>query len=147
MNEKRDAGASGWVDPDDAPELTDEFFDQAEIRDGDAVVRRGRGRPKRAETREQIALRVEQALLERYRNTGPGWQTRMHAALTLAGQNLQAVAELEKMIGFMETGDMVCRSGPDHQNETEKQIMKVREWIDQYRQANEALFGLLAENA
>ena len=30
---------------EDIPELTDEFFDRAEIRRGDKLIRRGRGRP------------------------------------------------------------------------------------------------------
>lgn len=39
-NEK--SRASAWVDPDDAPELTEEFFDHAEIRHGDKIIRRRR---------------------------------------------------------------------------------------------------------
>ncbi|MBS0528620.1 MAG: helix-turn-helix transcriptional regulator [Proteobacteria bacterium] len=31
-----------WVDPDDAPEITDEWLDRAEIRKGDRVIRPGR---------------------------------------------------------------------------------------------------------
>ncbi len=39
-------GKPGWVDPDDAPELTEEFFDNAEVCRGDTFVCRGqRGRP------------------------------------------------------------------------------------------------------
>ncbi|WP_255212699.1 BrnA antitoxin family protein, partial [Burkholderia pseudomallei] len=34
-----------WVDPDDAPELTDEFFERADEYVGDRLVRRGPGRP------------------------------------------------------------------------------------------------------
>lgn len=44
MTVKKPSGAPEWpewVDPDDAPELTDVFFDQAEIRRGERVVRRG----------------------------------------------------------------------------------------------------------
>jgi hypothetical protein len=41
MSKTSDTGASGWVDPDDAPELDDAFFDRAEIRRGGIVVRRG----------------------------------------------------------------------------------------------------------
>ena len=33
---------SNWVDPDDAPEWTDEMFDRAELRIGDTVIRRAR---------------------------------------------------------------------------------------------------------
>ncbi|WP_246374424.1 helix-turn-helix domain-containing protein [Gluconacetobacter tumulicola] len=32
------------ADPDEAPDLTDAFFDQAEIREGDRVIRSGRDR-------------------------------------------------------------------------------------------------------
>jgi hypothetical protein len=31
-----------WVDPDDAPEITDEMLDRAVFRHGDTVIRRGR---------------------------------------------------------------------------------------------------------
>ena len=31
-----------WVDPDDAPEITDELLDRAELRHGDTIFRRGR---------------------------------------------------------------------------------------------------------
>lgn len=31
-----------WVDPDDAPELTDEWFDKADLMIGDTVICRGR---------------------------------------------------------------------------------------------------------
>ena len=30
MSGKKHAMPTGWVDPDDAPELTDEFFEQAD---------------------------------------------------------------------------------------------------------------------
>lgn len=45
MNPKRAAGASEWTDPDDAPELDDGFFDRAEIRAGERLIRRGRPPP------------------------------------------------------------------------------------------------------
>jgi hypothetical protein len=31
-----------WVDPDDAPELTDEMLDRAEISEGGRIIRPGR---------------------------------------------------------------------------------------------------------
>ncbi|MBC8730010.1 hypothetical protein [Paraburkholderia sp. UCT2] len=37
--------ASEWVDPDDAPEITDEWIEQADQYQGNTLVRRGRGRP------------------------------------------------------------------------------------------------------
>jgi len=42
MPRKKKSGAAAWVDPDDAPELSEKFFDRAEIRHGEKVIRRGR---------------------------------------------------------------------------------------------------------
>ena len=42
MSGKRKSGGGTWVDPDDSPELTDEWFDRADIYDGDKLVRRGK---------------------------------------------------------------------------------------------------------
>jgi hypothetical protein len=42
MNAKAKPSHRTWVDPDDAPELTDEWIEQAELRDGDKIVRHGR---------------------------------------------------------------------------------------------------------
>ncbi len=81
MPTKKPAGASTWVDPDDAPALTDEFFAHAEIRDGDRVVRRGRGRPRLPDAKRQVTIRLEPELLDRLRATGPGWQTRLNEAV------------------------------------------------------------------
>ncbi len=38
---KRDSGTA-WGDPDDAPELTEEFFEEADEYQGGRLVRRGR---------------------------------------------------------------------------------------------------------
>jgi uncharacterized protein (DUF4415 family) len=77
-NVNRKDTESSWVDPDDAPELQDEWFDRAELRIGDKVVRRGRpaGSDKRL-----VSLRLDQAVLDHFRATGPGWQTRMNEVL------------------------------------------------------------------
>lgn len=79
MPTKKRAGASAWVDPDDAPPLTDEFFDRAEVRDGDRVVRRGR--PRLAHAKRQVTIRLEPDLLDQLRATGPGWQARLNEAV------------------------------------------------------------------
>lgn len=79
MPKKKRAGVSTWVDPDDAPALTDEFFAKAEIKDGARLIRRGR-RPL-AEAKRQVTLRLDPDLLDRLRATGPGWQTRVNKAL------------------------------------------------------------------
>jgi uncharacterized protein (DUF4415 family) len=76
---------TAWVDPDDAPELTDEWFDSADIHDGGTLVARGRGRPKVARPKQQITLRLDADIIERFRATGPGWQARINEALRKAG--------------------------------------------------------------
>lgn len=69
---------SKWVDPDDAPELGDEWFDRAEIRIGDKVIRRGR--PK-GSAKRLVSLRLDEAVIDHFRVSGPGWQSRLNEAL------------------------------------------------------------------
>lgn len=64
---------------DDAPELTDEQLAGADVHDGDKLVRRGRpplDRPKVA-----VKLRLSPDVVDHFRERGPGWQTRINAAL------------------------------------------------------------------
>lgn len=77
------------LDPaDDAPELTDEFFEEADLYEGDKLIRRGR--PKAAVTKEPVKLRLDPDVLEALRATGDGWQTRINdmlrASLALGGR-------------------------------------------------------------
>ena len=77
-----------WTDPDDAPELTKQFFETAERYDG--VVPKPRGRPKAAVTKEPVKLRLDADILAVLRASGEGWQTRINdtlrASLQLAGK-------------------------------------------------------------
>jgi uncharacterized protein (DUF4415 family) len=73
--------STGWVDPDDAPELTDEWFDKADIKIGDRIVRRGR---PAGSAKQQVSLRIDTAVLDAFRAQGPGWQSRINAALRKA---------------------------------------------------------------
>lgn len=45
------------------------------------VAKRPRGRPKADETKVFTAIRLDADLLETFKATGKGWQTRMNAAL------------------------------------------------------------------
>lgn len=79
-----------WIDPDDAPELDDDFFRRAEIRIGDQILRPADGtltrpgRPKSDQPKQQVTLRLDQAVLDAFRATGPGWQSRINAQLRKA---------------------------------------------------------------
>ncbi|WP_078462255.1 BrnA antitoxin family protein [Sphingomonas sp. NIC1] len=86
---------SDWIDPDDAPELTEDMAAIAEVRVGGRVVRPAsgylgpdgvvRGRPLlREQAKRQVTLRLDPDVIERFRADGPGWQGRMNAALRKA---------------------------------------------------------------
>lgn len=82
--------APTWIDPDDAPEWNDETFQRAEIRVGDRVIRPAsgtltkRGRPKSEDPKKQVTLRLDPIVVERFRETGPGWQSRINDVLRKA---------------------------------------------------------------
>ncbi|MNI32695.1 hypothetical protein D3C73_866160 [compost metagenome] len=92
MTERKENTTQQWIDPDDAPEWTDEVFERAEIRRAGKVVRPAsgtltkRGRPKLERPKVQITLRLDQDIVERFRAGGPGWQSRMNEALKKAAQ-------------------------------------------------------------
>jgi uncharacterized protein (DUF4415 family) len=46
-------------------------------------MRRGRG-PQKAPTKERVTLRIDRDVLEAFRATGDGWQTRLNEALAKA---------------------------------------------------------------
>lgn len=71
----------GWVDPDDAPEWTEEMFERADRMLGDTVIRRGR---PPGSTKSQASLRLNTAILDAFRVGCPGWQTRINDALRKA---------------------------------------------------------------
>src|SRR3954471_2788555 len=64
-------------DPDTAPELTDTELAEAEIWHGDKFIRHI-GRPKGSGTKELVSLRLDRDILDRFRDGGPGWQTRIN---------------------------------------------------------------------
>jgi uncharacterized protein (DUF4415 family) len=88
MPAKKRATSRVWVDPDDAPEWTQEQFDRAEVTRGGKVVSpaqgtvtRPRGRPKKADAKVHIHIRLSPQVLGHFRATGPGWQTRIDELL------------------------------------------------------------------
>ncbi len=70
-----------WIDPDDAPELDDEWFAKATLKVGRTVIRRGRP-PGSAKT--QVSLRLDNDVIAAFRAAGPGWQSRMNEVLRRA---------------------------------------------------------------
>jgi uncharacterized protein (DUF4415 family) len=79
MPTKRAGIKRKWIDPDDAPELTDAELARAVHYDGERVIRRGR--PKLANPKDQVTLRLDHDIVERFRASGAGWQSRINDAL------------------------------------------------------------------
>jgi uncharacterized protein (DUF4415 family) len=81
--------AAAEADPDNPP-LTDEQWARmrpAYLVHPDLVakrLRRERGRPKAATTKQQVTLRIDRDVLDKFRATGEGWQSRINAALRKA---------------------------------------------------------------
>lgn len=79
MNAKSHDMADTWSEPDDAPELTDAFFERADEYTGDTLVRRGR--PHSAQPKQALTVRYDADIIMAFRATGKGWQSRMNDAL------------------------------------------------------------------
>ena len=88
MTAKKRSTPAIWIDPDDAAELTAEFFESADLYKGNKI--QTRGRPKSATTKEPVKLRLDADVLAALRASGDGWQTRINdtlrASLRLAGR-------------------------------------------------------------
>lgn len=84
MGKKKSASAATWVDPDDAPELTEEWFATADHYRGDRLIRRGR--PKSESPKEAVNIRLDADVLAHYRATGARWQSRINADLRKAAK-------------------------------------------------------------
>lgn len=86
------------LDADDFPEAGDDFFKNARkgpevlaelmgkkaaqkfLAKNQAMIRK-RGRPKLAQTKKEIKLRIDPDIVDAYKALGAGWQTRMNDAL------------------------------------------------------------------
>ena len=69
-----------WVDPDDAPDLSEgDWFERADWYHGDKLVQRGR--PKLAAPKVSTTIRLDADVLEKFRAQGPKWQSRINDVL------------------------------------------------------------------
>ena len=79
MAKRNVASKPVWIDPDDAPEITEEMLENAEICIGDRIL--VRGRPPIAYPKKLVSIRLEPDVLVRLRDLGPGWQTKVNEVL------------------------------------------------------------------
>lgn len=64
---------------DEAPELTDEMAEGADLYEGKKLI--SRGRPKSTDPKQLITLRLDAAVLRWFQQSGPGYQSRIGAVL------------------------------------------------------------------
>ena len=79
MTQKKENTESSWIDPDDAPELTKEWFEKADVYHGDVLI--SRGRPAGSGKKSALTIRFDDDVIEAFRAKGKGWQTAMNQAL------------------------------------------------------------------
>lgn len=72
--------ADGPYDPNDA-EATRLWFAQADLIRKGKVVRRGKRGPQKAPTKKLVSLRLSPEVIDHFKATGPGWQTRIDSTL------------------------------------------------------------------
>lgn len=84
---KYEDGTRVLLDDSDAPEMSTKWFKNAKYGlDGLAEIvgeefvapLRQRGRPKVTEPKEHVNIRLDAQLVEHFRSTGKGWQTRLN---------------------------------------------------------------------
>ena len=79
MNAKKPASGTPWIDPDDAPALTQAFFEEADEFVGDRLIRRGR--LPQAPAAQPVAVPCDPDVIEAFRATGQGWERRLNDVL------------------------------------------------------------------
>jgi uncharacterized protein (DUF4415 family) len=79
----------GW-DDDDLPEWTDDQFRRAAVYHGKKLIRPANGtltklgRPHSTNPKKQVTLRLDPEIVDGYRATGKGWQSRINSELRKA---------------------------------------------------------------
>ncbi|AEG51858.1 BrnA antitoxin family protein [Sinorhizobium meliloti] len=90
ISDKEEAAIQRKIDSDpDAPEATDEQLAKAKpfaeaFPDLAESIKRARGRPAVENPRQQISIRLDPDVIEHYKATGKGWQSRMNDDLRKA---------------------------------------------------------------
>jgi|TARA_R110000822_G_scaffold33443_4_gene95365 uncharacterized protein (DUF4415 family) len=87
MTKKSKEIVEPWLEPEDLAEWTEDQFRRAALykkgkllRPADGTLTRP-GRPKLENPKQQVTLRLDKIVLEKFRATGAGWQTRINEEL------------------------------------------------------------------
>jgi uncharacterized protein (DUF4415 family) len=79
MSGKRKKSARISPTSDEAPEITERWVADADLRRGEKLIRRGR--PRLESPRRLFSLRLPPDVIAGWKASGPGWQTRMAEVL------------------------------------------------------------------
>jgi uncharacterized protein (DUF4415 family) len=79
MNAKRKSSGRISSTRDEAPEIDEKWIAEADLYRGEVLVRRGR--PPLENPRQLLSLRLPRDVIECWKASGPGWQTRMAEVL------------------------------------------------------------------
>ena len=69
---------TNWTDDE-----LNQFMPASEVPELQSLIKANRGRPKAAKTKKAISIRLSDEVLEYFRGTGKGWQTRLDEVLKL----------------------------------------------------------------
>jgi len=91
MNQNIKPDKEPWIDPDDVDvEWTEDQFQRAALYVGGKLVKPADGtwtrpgRPVSENPKKQVTLRLDPDVVEKFRATGKGWQSRINAELRKA---------------------------------------------------------------
>src|SRR5260363_273450 len=70
MNESKKNTRTEWIDTDDAPELTDDFFEEADEYYGNTLIRRGRASAQKRAVKKRISVHLSADVIGRFCPTG-----------------------------------------------------------------------------
>jgi uncharacterized protein (DUF4415 family) len=80
MTRKSKPTSAHAIEADDIrPELDDAWFEEADAYVGSKLVRRGR--PKSANPKQPVSLRLDRDVVDWFKRSGEGWQTRINNEL------------------------------------------------------------------
>lgn len=82
MEKVKNSGSAAEIADERKPVLTDDWFAEADAYVGTKLVRKGR--PKAANPKQLVSLRLDPDVIDWFKLSGPGWQSRINEALRKA---------------------------------------------------------------
>lgn len=84
MEKVKDTTVAATKADERKPVLDEDWFAEADAYIGTKLVQRGR--PKAERPKKPVSLRLDQEVVDWFKQSGPGWQSRMNQALRKAAK-------------------------------------------------------------